>query len=278
MSGSLSYISDLFGTSLGSADSLLGALYGKSTGGQDPAQALAIAERNETQDIKVTAAQPEVQRALAAFTKAVGSAKTVGDLLANPAVMNVLLTASGMKDQIGYTALATKALTSKLTDPNALVNQLADTRWKTLAQTYDFASLGLSGIKKSTALLAITNAYAKATWQSGEDAVTPGLSNALSFKAQASKITSVDQVLGNPTVRTVVTTALGIPQEIAFQTLNAQEQAISTRLDVKQFQDPKFVDAFAQRYLIANNAAAAANSSSVPDLVTLAVQGKSLFV
>ena len=52
---------------------------------------LQAAQKNQAQDIKITAQQPEVQRAVNAFTAAIGSAKTVKQLLANPAVMRVLL-------------------------------------------------------------------------------------------------------------------------------------------------------------------------------------------
>jgi RNase H-fold protein (predicted Holliday junction resolvase) len=275
MIGSVSYLSSLFNMAVGPSDPILGALYGNGGASHNPVTALQSAERNQTQDIKVTGAQPQVQLAIKNFTRAVNSAKSVTQLLANPAVMNVLLTANGMRDQIGYTALATKALTSKLSDANSLVNKLTDTRWKTMAQTYNFAAGGLSAIQNTKAIASIAAAYTKATWQAGEDAVTPGLSNALAFKAQAAGITSVDQILGNPTIRAVVTTALGIPQQIAFQPLMAQENAISTRLDIKQLQNPKFVETFAQRYLIAN-ASLASTTSTTPDLSTLAIQGRGI--
>ncbi len=255
MSGSISYLTSLFSSSFGTGDPILNAIYGigGSTASGDPVQALQSAEQNETQDLKVTAAQPDVQSAVKAFTQAVNSATSVSSLLANPAVMNVLLTANGMSDQIGYTALATKALTSNLNDPQSLANTLTDTRWKTLAQTYNLGANGLSAIQNSSAIASITAAYVQATWENNQDTVTPGLSNALAFKAKASSITSVDQILGDPTLRTVVTTALGIPQQIAFQDLNAQELAISSQLDIKRFQDPTFVESFTQRYLIQNN-------------------------
>ena len=278
MSGSISYLTSLFSSSFGTGDPILNAIYGigASASGGNPVQALQSAEQNETQDLKVTGAQPAVQNAITAFTQAVNSAKSVTALLANPAVMNVLLTANGMSDQIGYTALATQALTSNLNDPNSLANTLTDTRWKTLAKSYNLATNGLSAIQSSSAIASITSAYVKATWENNQDKVTPGLSNALAFKAQASSITSVDQILGNPTVRTVVTTTLGIPQQIAFQDLNAQEQAISSQLDVRQFQDPTFVESFAQRYLINNENASSSSSSSTPDLTTLAIQGQGI--
>jgi hypothetical protein len=283
MSTSLSYLTTLYGSSTSAAgSSLLDTVYGigsQSSGGsgQNPVQALQSAEKNQTQDVKTTAAQPQVKVAIAAFTKAVQSATSVKQLLSNPAVMNVLLTANGMSDQIGYTALATKALTSNLSDSKSLANTLTDTRWKTLAQTYNFNANGLSSIKKSGAIASIANAYASATWRTSEDSVTPGLSNALTFKSEASSFTSVDQILGNLTMRTVVTTALGIPVQIAFQPLKAQEKAISSQLDVTKFQDPKFVESFAQRYLIANSGTTSASTNSATDLTSLAISARGVF-
>jgi hypothetical protein len=278
MSGSINYLTTLFNDSFGTGDPLLNAIYGSGSGSstQNPVVALQSAEQNQAQDIKATGAQPAVQLAIKQFTQAVNSATSVSQMLSSPAVMKVLLTANGMSDQIGYTALAKQALMSNLSDPNSLASQLTDTRWKTLAQTYNFATNGLSAIQNPTAIAAVAAAYTQATWETNEDSVTPGLANALAFKTQASTVTSVDQILGNPTLRTVVTTALGIPEQIAFQSITAQEKAISTRLDVTKLQDPKFVQTFVQQYLIANSGSTSASASSTPDLTTLSVMGQGM--
>lgn len=280
MSGSTSYLTSLFSSSAGYSDPILDALYGYGSGttatSQSAVSALLSAQQNETQDINMTAAEPQVKLAIANFTKAVDSATSVTQLLSNPNVMNVLLTANGMQDQIGYTALATQALTSNLSDPNSLVNKLSDTRWQTLAETYNFAANGLSSIQNASAIANIATAYAKATWVSNEDSVAPGLSTALSFISQASSVTTVDGVLGNPTVRAVVTGALNIPEQIAFQPLEAQERAISNQLDVTKLQDPKYVQNLAEQYLINN--AQSATATSTPDLTTLAIEGQGMVV
>jgi hypothetical protein len=111
------------------------------------------------------------------------------------------------------------------------------------------------------------------TWRESLDATTPGLSNALTFRSEASKITSVDQLLGDSVMREVVTTALGIPKEIAYQDLEAQEKAISTRLDISKFQDSHFVESFTQKYLLAAQDSSSSSSSS--SLTSLAVQASS---
>jgi hypothetical protein len=281
MSNLYSYLPALLADSVGSGSSLLDTIYGigtSSAGTTDPVQALQQAEKNQIQDVQMTAQQPAVQVAIKAFTQAVNGATSMTQLLANPSFMNVLLTANGMSDQIGYTALATKALTSNLSDPNSLVNQLSDTRWKTLAENYNFSASGLASFQNPAGIAAIANLYATQVWETNQDQVTPGLSNALAFQAQASSITSVDQILGDPMMRTVVTTALGIPEQIAFQDLNAQEQAISRQLgSVTQFQNPTFVTSFVQKYLIAA-AAGNSTSSSSPDLSTLAAQAQGILV
>jgi hypothetical protein len=283
INATLSYLTSLYSMSGGQTGSggMLGSLYGfggqTANGlGKNPVGVLLSAEQKQTQSISLTAAQPDVKRAMNAFVAGVGGAKTVQQMLANPAVMKVLLTANGLADQVPYTALAQKALQSNVNDPRSLANKLADTRWKPVVKTYDFANKGLSVIQDPKVINTITSAYAEVTWRQSLDAGTPGLSNALTFRKQASTITSVDQILGDPVMRKVVTTALNIPLEIAFQPLQAQEKAISARLDIGKFKDPKFVESFVQRYLVAANTNV--TSGSTPDMTMLAVQARGLVV
>ena len=253
--------------------SLLGALYGgkvaAGSSGGNPITALQVAESSETKAVAAVAAQPQTARDIAAFTKAVASAKTPADLLANPAAMKVLLTANGLGDQAQYPALVAKALLSDTSKPGSLASQLSNTQWLATAKTYDFANKGLSVVQGSAALSSIVSGYSEVQWRTSLDASTPGLSNALDFRSRASTITSVDQILGDKTLRAVVTTALGIPQQIAFQPLEAQEQAISSKLDVKKFQSPAFVEQFTKRYLIEAQSAASSSGSSTANVTSL---------
>ncbi len=257
----------------------LSVLYSGSTstgaGSTNPIQALNQAEQNQTQKIAAEAKQPDIQRDLAAFNKAVASAKDAKSLLSNPAVLKVLLTVNGLSDQIGFTALATKALLSSPSDPKSLANVLPNTAWKSAAATYDFADKGLTVLQNPKVLATIANAYAEINWRQSLDATTPGLSDALTFREQAASVTKADDILGNPILRRVVTTALGIPIQIAYQTLNAQEKAITSKLDIKQLKDKSFVETFAKRYLIA-----VANNPTTTPLtpVQLAVQSYGLLL
>jgi hypothetical protein len=278
MSGSIDY-SLLFGAGTGGgiADPLLSILAGGNTtsAGADALAALNHAETFETRDVANVAKQPQVSRAVAAFTAAVAAAKTPADLLKNPQALNVLLTANGLGDQSSYTALAQKALLSDTTDSKSLVNQLADTRWKTVAATYDFANKGLSLLNTPAALATLANQYAEVQWRTSLDASTPGLSSALDFRARAATITSVDQILGDSTFRNVILGAFNIPPQIAYQDLTAQEQAVATRVDLTKFKTPQYVESITQRYLQSQQTAA---GSSLGSLDSLAVQAQGLLV
>lgn len=276
---SLSGITALFGdTGSGSGSSLLATLYGGTGTSSDAASSLAAlknAEANGTKLIAAEAKDPAVSRDVTAFRSAVANATDAKSLLGNAAFMKVFLTANGLSDQIDYPALAKKALLSDTSDTASLANTLTDTRWKAVAKTYDFAN-GLTNLKKSGVLDTLADGYAEMSWRQSLDDATPGLSKALTFRSQASSITSVDQILGDSVLRSVVTTALGLPLEIALQPLEAQEKAISSRLDLSKLKDSKFVETFTQKYLIA--AAGDDSSSSSNTLTLLASKLRSLSV
>ena len=253
----------LLPSSSGISSSLLATLAGGTISSGNPIAALQTALATETKGVAAAAAVPQTQREIAAFRTAVATAKTPAALLANPDARRVLLTANGLGDQTDYAGLVSKALLSDTSVAGSLASKLANTQWLATAQTYDFANKGLSVLKSKSVQDSIANGYAEVKWRQGLDARTPGLSRAIDFRSRAAGITSADQILGDSTLREVVTVALGIPKEIAYQSLQAQEAAITKHLDLTQFKSPAFVEQFTRRYLIAaGNASAAASGGN----------------
>ncbi len=252
-SPALSLLSSL-NASNGSTNDLVSILYGGgATTGGDPVAALVQAEATQTKAIATQEKDPQTKRDTDRFLAVVAKATDLKTVLADPTARKVLLTANGLGDQTDYTALATKALLSDTTKSGNLASTLSNTRWLSTAKTYDFANKGLSVLKDPTVLNTITSGYAEVQWRQSLDASTPGLSAALDFRSRASTVKNVDQILGDANLRKVVTVALGLPQQIAFQPLTTQEKAITDRLDITKLKDPKFVEQFARRFLIENS-------------------------
>jgi hypothetical protein len=268
------------------SSAILNALYsGSSASGPstavstgNPLTDLELAQANQTKDIAQEAKTPQVSEAVAAFTKAVAGAKNINDALANPAVQQVLLTANGLSNYIGDTALVQKVFQSDPSDPKSLVNQLSDSTLLSAVQTYNFAKTGLAELQNPKIQATLTDAYAEVEWRNSLDAATPGLSNALTFLSQASTIKNVSDIVDDETNFDVVTTALGIPQQIVNQDVNAVNNAITSRLDITKLQDPKFVTSLTDQYLLTMQQNAQSGSSDSTSLTALAVQAGGLLV
>jgi Protein of unknown function (DUF1217) len=241
-----------------------------STG--NPITDLKMAQANEVTDVAKQAKKPEVARDIAAFQKGVANAKDIQTALKNPNVMKVLLTANNLSKYIQYPALAQKALLSDPSDPNSLANKLTDTNLRNTAQAFNLAKNGLAALKDPKVIAKLSDGYAEVMWRRSLDQATPGLSNALTFLSQASSIKSVDEILGDSVNRTVVLTALGIPQQIAFQELRAQEKAVASRVDIAKFQDPKYVTNLTDQYLLKMQQQSRSSSSGT-GLTSLAQTG-----
>lgn len=248
---------------------------GTGVGAGNPVQALRVAERNETRDVAATAAQPSVARDIAEFNKAVSTATTPQQLLSNPTALRVLLTASGLRADASYTALAKQVLLSNPSDPGSLVNQVAssNTSWLSATETYQFATKGLSVLGNPKVRQAIASGYAEVMWRQSLDATTPGLSDALTFQSEAGTITSASQVLADPILFNVITTAFSIPQQIVFQDRQAQVQAINGSVDFSRMKDPNYVNAITDQFLLNSQSQ---GTGGTTDLTSLAEQAQGL--
>jgi Protein of unknown function (DUF1217) len=267
----------LFGpvSSVSESSEILNTLYSSTpaSGGNfvstgDPLLDLKLAQKDETTDVAAEAKEPQVAQMVAAFTKAVNSATSIQSALSNPNVQQVLLTASGLSNYIGETALVRKAFLSNASDPNSVVNQLGDSTLLSTVQTYNFATTGLKELQNPKIMATLTNGYAEVMWRQSLDQATPGLSNALAFLGQASSIKSVDDVLSNTTNFYVITGALGIDPDIVFQSETAQQSAIAnSSLKIAKLQDPAYVTSLTDQYLINQQENSQSSSAGISGLL-----------
>jgi hypothetical protein len=286
-----SYLPMLFG-SKPQGSSLLETLYrdaGAPAATADPLIALEQARSGETEQVARVAAEPRISRETAQFIEALATARTPARLLANPAALKVLLTATGLGDQAGNTNLATQALLSNASRADSLVNQFADKRWLAANTMFCFASKGLAVLRDPAMTADIVKAHARAIWQSRLEQTTPGLSNALEFLRRAATATDTAALLRDPAIRAVITTGRdpagdapsppndGRSEDWANdwppRTRAQSEQAIAATIDLAQLRDPAIATQIAHGYLLAVRQGASTTSGTVaPNLAAPAEQ------
>lgn len=233
-----------------------------------PALRRATAEGAEAKGIAQEEKDPVTLSALAQFRTALNKADTIEEALQDPRILKVLMPALGLSGQEGNAGLVRRALLSDPEDEDGLAAQLG-TNWQNAAATLGVHATGLDGLRDSTLVGTLSNAYLKYQYRTGLDEQQAGLSDALYFLEAASTATDVYDVLGNGVMRRVVTGALGLPDAMAVQPIETQGRAVTSRMKIDSLQDDKAVRKLAERYLIAAaNAASDSSSSSSTDALS----------
>ena len=239
---------------------------GSSSGGAAqaiPALRRATEAGAEAKGIAREKKDPVTLSALAQFRTALDKAETIEKALQDPRILKVLLPALGLAGEEGNAGLVRRALLSDPADKKGLAAQLGSS-WQAASATLGVYATGLDGLRDPAMVQRLSDAYLKYEYRSGLDDQQAGLSDALYFLESARKAEDVYDVLGDPVLRRVVTGALGLPDQLAVQSVEAQGRAVSSRMKVEALQDDRTVRKLAERYLIAAADKAATSAAAQP--------------
>ncbi len=109
----------------------------------------------------------------------------------------------------------------------------------------------------------LTSGYTKYEYRTGLSTTNPGMADAIYFMENAKNMKTAYDILANSVMSRVVLGALGLPIEIAIQPIETQARAITTRMNLADLQKADKVNAFAERFLMAEATAAIA-AASIP--------------
>lgn len=212
----------------------------------------------------VKANQKDIDKANAEFESAVSKLKDPSELFdkKNYKLLNYILTAYGLESEINNTGKLRKVVESDLTDTNSLANRMSDSRFLALASALNFDAGGLSSIQSDSFKSGVEARYAKARYEIDLGQKNTALRQAQYFKNNIGSITDIYSVLGDNTLRAVVTAVGNIPLETAVQSVETQAQVFGKQFDVSKAKDAKYVDRYIQRFLAASDAAASGDVSS----------------
>jgi hypothetical protein len=197
------------------------------------------------------ATEPQQRRAMEQFQRAVDRAPDIRTALRDPRVLQVITTALGIPEGANQAGLATRVLLSDLRDSKSLANTLGDRRWKSAAETLQLGTRGITALRDPQLQASLADGLRRAQWNQNLEKEQAGLGDAVLFRERATAVdNNVFAVLGDPIIRRVVTGALGLPPQIAIQSVEAQARAVTARLDIRKLEDPREVQRLAERYLM----------------------------
>jgi hypothetical protein len=178
------------------------------------------------------------------YTGAIGGVASVDDLLNDDTLYTYALTAFGLNPNLQSKDAIRQVLVSDLSDPDSFANTLADTRYRTLAAAFNFATDGTvnggDGAQSADQIDSTTELYLT----NYDDAAVSAEAVATTFyRNRINLMTSVDALMDNGTLYNYVLEAYGFDPKTASKS-NIRQALVSDLSNPTNFasrqSDPRY--------------------------------------
>ncbi|MBP1178199.1 DUF1217 domain-containing protein [Methylobacterium sp. PvR107] len=182
----------------------------------------------------------ELEKQTEYFRDKASAVHTAQDIVADPALTDVVVTALGLPAD---TSARRSDEQAKLIGQKLDVASLQDP--KKLSQI-----LGRFKDARHASRAATVDAYVQKTLESEAGNENEGVRLALYFRRKAPTVTSAYGFLADPALAEVVRTTLGLPPEAAKSSIDGQANLINRKFSVASLKDPVKLDQFIKRFTI----------------------------
>jgi hypothetical protein len=245
----------------------------------------------ENQQATFANSQP-ISRATEYFSANISDVKTAADLVNDRQLLSVALGAFGLDDDINNTFFVRKILEDGTISDDALANRLADSRYAEFSRAFGFGDLpiaktGLGSFADDIVRRFEEQQFARAVGNQNNDLrlamnVSEGIDDIIGQNS-----TNTGQwfsVMGNPPLRQVFQTALGLPSSIVSIDLDQQraifEERAQSILGSGQLEDlatPAAQEKLIRLFLVRSEATAFSAVSPAANALTLLQSSPSVF-
>ncbi len=167
------------------------------------------------------------------FKKHIGDYDNVDDLTKDRKLMEVLLMAYGLEDQLDLMGRIKVVLKEDTADSNSLSNKLADSKYKTMAADLAlFEEDGFAKLSDESFVNSLVDKYIMAATEKTMGEQDDALRQAAYFARNIDTAEGVYNILGDKVLRSVITKYLELPDQFAVQSVESQAAYIEKRIDI----------------------------------------------
>lgn len=208
---------------------------------------------------------PAQQRDEAYFRDRIGKADTAEKLVSDKRLLRIALTAFGLEGDLNSKAFIQKVLEGGTLKEGSLANKLANKQYQKFAAAFGYGDFSVPRTKISTFPDEILSQYHARSFEKDVGQQNNAYRLALNAEREipdlAGKSTSEKakwySLLGNPPLREMIQTALGLPKSFAAIDIDQQVSTIQTKTEaafgspsLSQFKDPAKLDALVRRFML----------------------------
>jgi hypothetical protein len=222
-------------------------------------------KRTMQQQQAIQQAAPVQQRDEAYFRTRIGKIDTAAQLVSDKRLLRIALTAFGLEGDVNSKAFIQKILEGGTLKDGSLANKLADKQYQKFSAAFGFGDFSVPRTKISTFPDEILTQFRARSFETAVGNQSNIYRLALNAEREipivAGRGTSENAkwfaILGNPPMREVVQTALGLPKSFATIDLDKQVSVLKSRAEaafgaasVSQFSDPAKMEALVRRFVL----------------------------
>lgn len=202
--------------------------------GLDSASAFKALSKDPQKYLDRFAKDKSVQKEIEYFDKKAPTFDSVDALLKDRRATQYLLDSFGLGSEIKNLGRIKKVLTQDPTATKSIVNQLADTRFKNMANALRL-DVNMNKLKVSISRETLETKYIQNEFEENLGAQDEALRQAAYFARTSGSISDIYSVLGDKILRDVVTSTFNLPKELAIQPVETQAAVIAKRVDITKF-------------------------------------------
>lgn len=207
---------------------------------------------------------PDIQREIEYFQANAANITSVDQLMSDRRVLDVVLNAFGLEDDIDKGAFIRKVIEEGTTDPEAFANRLVEPAYREMADFLGFGNFG-GTLVFDFARNEIVDRYLTHRFELAVGEQDFDLRLALNFKQDAAELAASAsteetmwlRLLGSSPLRPVIEGALFLPTNFALIDLDQQVEEVQSRAQQffgtsgqDLFSDPENLDKMVERFLL----------------------------
>ncbi len=207
--------------------------------------------------LETFSAGARIQRDVAYFRETIGSVTSAEALVSDRRLREVALGAFGLQDDMPNVYFVQRVLGDGTSSDDALANKLADTRYRQFSAAFGLGPGGLPQTKDQNAMAAIADRYLMRAFEEEVGVQDDTMRIALYARRELADLAGGSEsenakwftVLGQPPLRSLFQTALGLPESFGQADLDRQVDVFRDRIravtgaeTISQFADGDVLD------------------------------------
>jgi len=193
--------------------------------------------------------KPNIAREVEYYKENIANVKTIDDLIDDRQIFATVMRAYGLEDMTYAKGFMKKVLEGGTDDPEAMANQLTDTRYKKLVEDFNFVRYGEATTAFDRAQSGVIDNLYSQRIEADAGLQNGGARLAIYFQRKTEDLENTYSLLGDAALLKFVQTTFSLPESMSSLSIEKQAAMIEEKLDISDLKDPEFLDNLVNQFL-----------------------------